>query len=59
MESPKYIPSHALDAFERQGYELVLKLALPAATEVAAKTARARAARAAVDSSFPRVAHSG
>ncbi len=48
----------ALDS-ERQGYELVLKLALPAATEVAAKTATARAARAAVDSSFPRVARSG
>jgi hypothetical protein len=29
MESPKYIPSDALDRFERQGYELVLKLALP------------------------------
>jgi len=31
MEPPKYIPSVALDAFERQDYELVLKLALPAA----------------------------
>jgi len=28
MESPKYSPSDALDAFERQDYELVLKLAL-------------------------------
>jgi hypothetical protein len=27
MESAKYIPSDALDAFERQDYELVLKLA--------------------------------
>jgi hypothetical protein len=33
MESPKYILSDALDAFERQDYELVLKLALPGATE--------------------------
>ena len=59
MESPKYILSDALDAFGRQGYELVLKLALPAETEVVAKTARERAARVAVDSSFPRVARSG
>ena len=33
MESPKYNPSNALDAFEHQDYELVLKLALPAATD--------------------------
>jgi TPR repeat protein len=33
MEPPKYIPSAALDAFERQDYELVLKLALPAAMD--------------------------
>lgn len=33
MESPKYIPSEALDAFERQDYELVLKLTLPAAMD--------------------------
>jgi TPR repeat protein len=33
MESPKYVPSDALDAFERQDYELVLKLALPAAMD--------------------------
>jgi len=33
MDPPKYIPSVALDAFERQDYELVLKLALPAATD--------------------------
>ena len=33
MEAPKYIPSDALDAFERQDYELVLKLALPAAMD--------------------------
>jgi TPR repeat protein len=33
MESPKYKPSDALDAFEHQDYELVLKLALPAATD--------------------------
>ena len=33
MEPPKYIPSVALDAFERQDYELVLKLALPAAMD--------------------------
>ena len=31
MEPPRYISSVALDAFERQDYELVLKLALPAA----------------------------
>ena len=33
MEAPKYIPNDALDAFERQDYELVLKLALPAAMD--------------------------
>jgi len=33
MEPPKYIPSVALDAFERQDYELVLKFALPAAMD--------------------------
>jgi TPR repeat protein len=33
MESPKYNPSDALDAFERQDYELVLKLVLPAAMD--------------------------
>jgi TPR repeat protein len=33
MEPPKYTPSVALDAFERQDYELVLKLALPAAMD--------------------------
>jgi TPR repeat protein len=33
MEPPKYIPSAALDAFEQQDYELVLKLALPAAMD--------------------------
>jgi TPR repeat protein len=33
MEPPKYIPSAALDAFQRQDYELVLKLALPAAMD--------------------------
>jgi hypothetical protein len=32
MESPKYTPSDALDVFERQDYEFVLKLVLPAAT---------------------------
>jgi len=33
MESSKYFPSEALDAFERQDYKLVLKLALPAAMD--------------------------
>ena len=33
MEPPKYIPSVALDAFERQEYELVLTLVLPAAMD--------------------------
>jgi TPR repeat protein len=33
MELPKYIPGVALDAFERQDYELVLKLALPTAMD--------------------------
>ena len=33
MESPKYNPSDALDAFECQDYELVLKLVLPAAMD--------------------------
>jgi hypothetical protein len=33
MKSPKYTPSDALDAFERQDYELVSKLALPAAMD--------------------------
>ena len=30
---PSYIPSDALEAFERQDYERVLKLALPAAID--------------------------
>jgi TPR repeat protein len=33
MKSKKYIPGDALDAFERQDYGLVLKLALPAAID--------------------------
>jgi len=33
MEGPKYIPNDALNALERQDYELVLKLALPAAMD--------------------------
>jgi len=33
MEAPKYIPNDALDAVERQEYQLVLRLALPAAMD--------------------------
>jgi TPR repeat protein len=33
MESPKYVPTDVLDAFERRDYELVLKLTLPAAID--------------------------
>jgi TPR repeat protein len=32
MESSKYIPDNALDAFERKDYDLVVKLAMPHAT---------------------------
>jgi len=33
MESPQYIPKDALEAFEREDYELVLRLAMPHAIE--------------------------
>jgi uncharacterized protein len=33
MEPPKYIPGVALDAFERQDYQMVLKLALTVALD--------------------------
>ena len=33
MESPKYIAAHALDAFEREDYQFVLRLAMPAAKD--------------------------
>ena len=33
MELPQYIPKDALEAFEREDYELVLRLAMPHAIE--------------------------
>jgi TPR repeat protein len=33
MKSPQYIPKDALEAFEREDYELVLTLAMPLAIE--------------------------